>query len=497
MEGIMFEKHVSQCKSVHESTGYAEIFSYTDQNYNSSVCGDKQPLAAREFSDFLDRQGRFAPAKLPEGVKLVSGIRLLLQLNAHNSDTFAPNVISLSRSEYTSMVRKWHLPTRAVEATSVVGPFFWYGHNRDSDDPRFQMMFRKSDVKKKGMTRGWELLLSYSIREGMTLGFLKGTPSSDVAEVVRHVQSCTAEIGHPLLVPIITLSYQLSPRQEERQREARSWVRRLENALSMRSEIDDPYFNNSALDIDMISRDLAECQCQILWMQPAAWQKILLRFQEAMAAFWAACADQKKDKPLERSHSMMQDRLRFYQDKLDGTQYYIDATLARLEIQRNSLFTVLSQKNGEVNLEVASQQRRLAHYSMRDSSSMKTLSLLGAAFLPGTFLAAIFSMTFFNFQSLRVRLLSRPRLCRLTSAMDLLCGHDTLHYCRSRRLDYLGSEANSTGRARKPGSRAKSGGPDGIDEAGENGARWGISLAASCFMIPSSQFIQTQISLPG
>lgn len=46
---------------------------------------------------------------------------------------------------------------------------------------------------------------------------------------------------------------------------------------------------------------------------------------------------------------------------------------------------------------MAAQQRRLAHASKRDSTAMKTLSLLGALFLPGTFLASVFSMTFFDF----------------------------------------------------------------------------------------------------
>ena len=46
---------------------------------------------------------------------------------------------------------------------------------------------------------------------------------------------------------------------------------------------------------------------------------------------------------------------------------------------------------------MAGQQRRLAHAAKRDSQSMKTLSLLGAIFLPATYLASVFSMTFFNF----------------------------------------------------------------------------------------------------
>lgn len=46
---------------------------------------------------------------------------------------------------------------------------------------------------------------------------------------------------------------------------------------------------------------------------------------------------------------------------------------------------------------MAGQQRRLAHASKRDSTSMKTISLLGAIFLPSTYLASLFSTTFFDF----------------------------------------------------------------------------------------------------
>ena len=46
---------------------------------------------------------------------------------------------------------------------------------------------------------------------------------------------------------------------------------------------------------------------------------------------------------------------------------------------------------------MAGEQRRLAHASRRDSASMKVLSLLGAIFLPATYLASIFGMSFFDF----------------------------------------------------------------------------------------------------
>ena len=48
---------------------------------------------------------------------------------------------------------------------------------------------------------------------------------------------------------------------------------------------------------------------------------------------------------------------------------------------------------------MAGEQRKLAHASKRDSTAMKTISLLGAIFFPGAYLASVFSMTFFNFQN--------------------------------------------------------------------------------------------------
>lgn len=60
------------------------------------------------------------------------------------------------------------------------------------------------------------------------------------------------------------------------------------------------------------------------------------------------------------------------------------------------MYNIIAQKESKLNLQMAADQRRLAHASKRDSTSMKTISLLGAIFLPATLLASIFSMVFFG-----------------------------------------------------------------------------------------------------
>ncbi|KAI1151374.1 hypothetical protein F4825DRAFT_462610 [Nemania diffusa] len=405
MDDYLFNSNVKDSRVVSEKTHYLEAFNYSDSSFDSC---EIHPLTSDEFQNFLDRRGAFEPPRLKNGVKLVDGIRLVVQKDAAHNDTFAPNVISLSHEEYPSMVRKMHLPFRAIEGSSIVGPVFWCEYDQDEDDRHLQFIFRKSDVRKKGKTRGWEIMLSYSFKTGITTGFVKGTPTSDINDAINHLIACQSDVGHPMLLPMIILSLDLSIKVDIRQRDARNWLRRLENAITMRNEIDkkDEYEH---FDVDGINRDLVECHSQVLWKRPQAYQEIIKEMKAAMDKFKGAMdnleipvnadkSTEKRVKKLKALHGSMGSRLEFYRVKLTGQEHYIHTTLERLHIQRQALYNIMTQKESKLNLEMAAQQRRLAHASKRDGTAMKTLSLLGAIFLPGTFLSSVFSMTFFNFK---------------------------------------------------------------------------------------------------
>ncbi|KAI8671502.1 hypothetical protein NCS57_00625600 [Fusarium keratoplasticum] len=407
MDDYMFRYYVNECRTVYEDTGYVEIFNYSDPFYNSC---EEHPLPDDEFDNFLHRKGAFAPPdNLRHGTKLLSGVRLIVQKNAKHNDTFLSKVISLPCDRYASMVREMRLPFRGIETTSVVGPFFWCAYDQDDDDPHLQIIHRKSDVLKKGKTRGWEMLLSYSFKTGITTGFIKGTPSSEVEKTLVHLQACAAEVGHPMLLPIIILSYDLSPENDNKQRKARHWLRRLENAVSLRNEVEEQeqYFQDGLIDVDGLNRDLVECHGNVMWKRPQAYMALAKEMEKAMENFrylWNTTAsedmceaERKQRKELDKLHRSMVARLDFYKVKLTGLENYIHTTLERLKVQREALYNIMSQREARLNLEIAGEQRRIAHASKRDSTAMKTLSLMGALFLPGTYLASVFSMTFFDF----------------------------------------------------------------------------------------------------
>lgn len=185
-------------------------------------------------------------------------------------------------------------------------------------------------------------MLSHSFRTNITTGYAKGTTSSDLVESVRHLRACAAQVLHPLLLPAIVLSHDLSPKMDQKQRDARDWLRNLEHAVSMRAEVLDEeskYVRESMVDLDQINRDLVECHSQVLWKRPQAYQEIIKGVYGAMDKFWgrAGALPEAYGGPggeVDKLHRSLLARLDFYMAKLKGVENYAHTTLERLTIQR-------------------------------------------------------------------------------------------------------------------------------------------------------------------
>lgn len=66
---------------------------------------------------------------------------------------------------------------------------------------------------------------------------------------------------------------------------------------------------------------------------------------------------------------------------------------------RKQLFKLTNRNETELGIEVAKDSRMIALASKRDSISMKTLAAVTVAFLPGTFVPSLFSMSMFDSQT--------------------------------------------------------------------------------------------------
>jgi hypothetical protein len=149
-----------------------------------------------------------------------------------------------------------------------------------------------------------------------------------------------------MLLPIIIFSHEVSFKTDIKQRDARDWLRKLEHAVSMRSEIEEKegYVKEGVVDLDAVNRDLVECHSQVLWKRPKAYLEILAGIEKGMEKFYDKLPEQRKDGSMRTLQASMLARLEFYRVKLQGIESYAYTTLQRLDIQRSAVRILSSRE---------------------------------------------------------------------------------------------------------------------------------------------------------
>ena len=152
------------------------------------------------------------------------------------------------------------------------------------------------------------------------------------------------QVGHPMLLPIIIFSHDVSFKTDIKQRDARDWLRRLEHAVSMRSEIEEKegYVREGVVDLDAVNRDLVECHSQVLWKRPKAYLQILAHIERSMDMFYGKLSEGRREEEMRKLQASMKARLDFYRVKLQGIDSYAYTTLQRLDIQRSAVSNMIN-----------------------------------------------------------------------------------------------------------------------------------------------------------
>ena len=68
-------------------------------------------------------------------------------------------------------------------------------------------------------------------------------------------------------------------------------------------------------------------------------------------------------------------------------------------LNQRQVFNLVNQHDSQVNATIATESANIAREAKSDSSSMKTIAALTMVFLPGTYIAAIFGMNFFDYSA--------------------------------------------------------------------------------------------------
>ncbi|KAF4973307.1 hypothetical protein FSARC_382 [Fusarium sarcochroum] len=345
MDEFLFQTNLESHKVSEEAKSYLELLNYSDPTLNTY---DRHLLSsADDFNNFLIRRGVFSRRQIKDDGCCTGGFRLVLQLDLEEPLSFSTDRISLTHEEYESLVKEMRLPTRGIQTSGVVGPFFWWKLKEYPSERSFQIIFRKSDVEWKGTSRGWEMMLSYSYQTKITSGYVKvkydksnskGMKDSErTNKIFEELPFCLTSASHPLLLPLMFLAQQLSPENDEQQRKARRMVRSLEERLSKRYQVNSASdFSPDLLHLDLykISQELADCQFTVLWKRPQAWMNVVSRMRKANKYFWDNLDEEDRTPEMTELHSSILDQLEFMTIKLENLESYAHVSSERLKLQR-------------------------------------------------------------------------------------------------------------------------------------------------------------------
>lgn len=155
-------------------------------------------------------------------------------------------------------------------------------------------------------------------------------------QILEDLQACGRPVSHPLLLPILVLCHELSSDNDNKQREQRRRLRKLEKALTRRYNMTPAahYGPETDPELDGVSTELAKCQCDVLQKRPQAWQNVIHTARDALKKFWTEVPDAKKTAEFIDLHHTLGSRLDFLSVKLEGLDSYSYVTLERLSIHR-------------------------------------------------------------------------------------------------------------------------------------------------------------------
>lgn len=183
------------------------------------------------------------------------------------------------------------------------------------------------------------MLLSHSFNTGVTSGYVKAMKRTNFNAVLDDLVLCGRPISHPMLLPVLTLCYEQSAKNDKTQREIRLQLRRMDDALFTRYSMNPVAHAGPEMesDLDHVRKAIATCRSELLHKRPQAWQNAVDNFRDATAYFWDHVPAEKRSPELKELHGTLIDRLDFLAVKLQGIENYSHVTLERLRILRETV----------------------------------------------------------------------------------------------------------------------------------------------------------------
>ena len=109
--------------------------------------------------------------------------------------------------------------------------------------------------------------------------------------------------------------------------------------------------------------------------------------------------NEDRRKYLQQISRSLKEQVEYLASQNENLLFRVHHIQRKAQTQLAVVYNFIAQRDNKLNIEVARDSKAIAAASKRDSSAMKTIAVLTIVFLPGTFIAALFSVPMFNWQA--------------------------------------------------------------------------------------------------
>ncbi|KIW05663.1 uncharacterized protein PV09_03527 [Verruconis gallopava] len=356
--------------------------------------------------------------------------KVKIRLAACNAMLFGELRLHLSRGEYEVLEKELDLHPCTLPSIEVrYGALEQHVEYKDPTQPsrglRKLYFVLKPTGKYEIFSHG--LSCTYDFETGTTTGMLFGDGVTSTARCVEepslafgilqdlqsHLEQCPDLWSDPLLVPTVFLGFHLRRVNAYVSRSLTEQIMRLEDELGVtrvgrrdseqnvqahktfnrhRHE-EDPEGPKGLLGKEKAMRLTIRVNTHLtrllvakqlpIWNCEAS--KAILHFVQEHGVY-----------PRPTSPKVVAERLKANLHVATGLDRSLDSLQARLNLQLNVLYSFIAQTDNHHAAQLARLSVQLADMTSRDGASMKILALITTIFLPGTYVATLFSTSMFN-----------------------------------------------------------------------------------------------------
>ncbi|KAH5281986.1 hypothetical protein HBI71_000230 [Parastagonospora nodorum] len=318
------------------------------------------------------------------------------------------NTLPFDQTTFVRIVDAIRVPLEFCESILLGTPKFV--HYAAKDDTQHAGFVLRTPSSK---TQNWTLALSWDTGYRSIQGFIHGLLPNDLDSLSLHIGDRQEECAHPLNIPAI-LCEMLVESDSNGVRLHASDLYKVELQTNYSNYIFSEPVSGSTRQHKSSQQNFAQMTQNLNRITSRlAFHEMRIHATIVFVDEMKDCLEHRTRHPVDTINRRLKERLAHLKIQQSGLLSNIACNQKIAQSQLQIVYSLIAQRDSKESLnmaktqtkiataqtEIAQIQTGLAKTTKEDSFAMRTIAIMTIAFLPGTFISALFSMDMFNWQA--------------------------------------------------------------------------------------------------